>query len=164
MLCSTPLSGESSIMPMLQLPKDQGIISKHHTFLCSTFPWRGEAFNTRCIPCFGLGSLEALWFTELHRVLDSQGTGYYWMVSPGLYWIHMCTSQALANLQRLCTTSHRVTVWYIMIQFTSVYCMLFQVVSCCFMLFRCGVLLKETLVFWSKSRIILLPGTWEQLL
>ena len=156
MLCSTPLSGESFIMPMLQLPKDQGIISKHHTFLCSTFPWRGEAFNTRCIPCFGLGSLEALWFTELHRVLDSQGTGYYWMVSPGLYWIHMCTSQALANLQRLCTTSH--------IHYDTVYISLLYVVSGCFMLFRRGVLLKETLVFWSKSRIILLPGTWEQLL
>ena len=35
--------------------------------------------------------------------------------------------------------------------------------ACRCMLFRCGVLLKETLVFRRKSGIILLPGAWEQL-
>ena len=91
------------------------------------------------------------WSIVIHGTSQGAGfAGYYWMVSPGLYWIHMCTSQALANLQRLCTTSHRVTVWYIMIQFTSVYCMLFRVVSGCFMLFHVVSCCFGAESFWRK--------------
>ena len=94
-LCKTPLSGESSIMPMLQLPEDQGIISPSIIFSCVPI-----------VPHFH--DLERLLTRDASHTLDLSWrmwfrnfTGY-WMLSPGLYWIHILrTGQSTETVHKV---------------------------------------------------------------